>query len=1304
MLDFLKIKVERDPRKGIMNVFPSFLISGKSEDLMIRGGDFYAIWDEERKTWSTDEDDAIRLIDAEIKKVYKEIIEKWGDTSSVRPFYLRDGDSKMIDKWHKYVQKQCRDSFKTLDQNLVFSNTESKKSDYSTKRLGYPLEKGECRAYEKLISVLYSPEERMKIEWAIGSVVAGDSKSIQKFIVMYGAPGTGKSTVLKIIEWLFEGYWTAFDAKAIGSLSNQFALAPFKTNPLVAIQHDGDLSRIEDNTRLNSIVSHEVMRINDKYEKEYASRFVSFLFMGTNKPVKITDAKSGILRRLIDVNPTGERVKESEYNNLMSQIKFELGAIAYHCMEVYKANKNIYSGYTPTLMMGASNDFYNFVLEQFELFEQKNEITLKAAYELYKNYCDEARVMFPLSRRNFQEELKNYFIEFHERAYIEDGTRVRSLYRGFMKNKFDYVPLDEPENEMFPLGLKEQHSLLDDILADCPAQYGNASDKPKTKWADVTTKLKDLDTSKLHYVLPDRPEHIFIDFDKKDQNGNKSFELNYAEAIKWPPTYTELSKGGEGIHLHYYYTGDLDALKREYGPDIEIKIFNGNASIRRRLSKCNNLPIATINSGLPTKGEKKMVDFKAIQSEKGLRGLIERNLRKEIHPGTKPSVDFIFKILNDAYDNGLKYDVTDMRPKIFTFAANSTHQAEYCIRLVNEMKFKSEEQTEAVEQYDQNELVFFDVEVFSNLFVVVYKAEGKKAVRLINPSPEVIEQLLKMKLVGFNNRRYDNHILYARMMGYSNAELFKLSQRIINGSKNAFFGAAYNLSYADIYDFSSKKQSLKKFEIELGIHHQELGLPWDEPAPEDKWELVAEYCENDVQATEATFYARRQDFVAREILAKLSGLTVNDTTRMHTTKIIFGNEKKPNLVYTDLSEMFPGYKFEEGHSSYRGEDPGEGGYVYAEPGMYFNIALLDIASMHPTSIINLNLFGNYTAKFQDILDARLAIKHHDLDSARSLMNGALAEFLVNDEQADQLAQALKIVINSVYGYTTATFDNPFKDPRNVDNIVAKRGALFMIDLKHAVQEKGFTVAHIKTDSIKIPNATPEIIQFVIEFGKKYGYNFEHEATYDRMCLVNDAVYIAKYKDSGKWTATGAQFQVPYVFKTLFSKEPIEFKDLCETKSVSKGEIYLDMNEGLPDVSKAEKEREKLYKKWKEYPVRDGTEMLEDYDAEIAKGHDYRYVGKVGMFCPVVPGAGGGILYRKSDGKYYAVTGTKGYRWLESEMVEKLGKTADIDKSYYNHLVDEAVDTITKFGDYLIFTSDDQPPFEGGKVINLPESA
>src|SRR5574344_230399 len=274
----------------------------------------------------------------------------------------------------------------------------------------------------------------------------------------------------------------------------------------------------------------------------------------------------------------------------------------------------------------------------------------------------------------------------------------------------------------------------------------------------------------------------------------------------------------------------------------------------------------------------------------------------------------------------------------------------------------------------------------------------------------------------------------------------------------------------------------------------------------------------------------------------------------------------------DIINAFPGYEFIDGKNMYRGTDVGKGGYVYAEPGMYGNVALLDVASMHPHSVINLNAFGEYTQNFKDIVDARIAIKNKDFDKARQMFNGKLAPYLDDESAAKNLAQALKIAINSVYGLTSANFDNPFRDNRNKNNIVALRGALFMRTLQDEVQKRGFKVAHIKTDSIKIPDATPEIIQFVMDFAVQYGYRFEHEATYERMCLVNDAVYIDKYADgehkfdlstgetlNTPWTATGTQFQVPYVFKTLVSKDEIKFADKCETKSVSTA-LYLSSAE------------------------------------------------------------------------------------------------------------------------------------------------
>lgn len=1369
MLDFLKISA-RSKKQGVTEIYPRFIINNRSTDLMIRGGDFYAVWIEESGLWSTDEQDVIQMIDHELDKFADEY-KQHSMGESVYILHMWDSETGVIDSWHKYCQKQMRDNFHPLDETLIFANTKTTKKDYASKRLKYPLEKGDTSAWNKLISTLYSPEERHKIEWAIGAVITGDSKWIQKFMVFYGAAGTGKSTILNVIQELFKGYYSVFDAKALGSSSNVFALEAFKTNPLVAIQHDGDLSHIEDNTRLNSLVSHELMTVNEKFKSTYSNRFNAFLFMGTNKPVKITDGKSGLIRRLIDVTPSGNKLNSREYKQVVKQIGFELGAIAYHCKTVYEEEPDAYDSYIPIDMMGASNDFYNFVMDSYFVFSRDDETTLKASWEMYKVYCDDAKVPYPYSQRIFKEELKNYFKEYEEEP--DSKGRMKNIYRKFKKEIFESEKKSEGKNENIDseswLVIEEPtgNTTFSKECCMCPAQYATDNETPTMPWDKVTTKLSDIDESRLHYVkVPEN--HIVIDFDIKDEKGEKSFEKNLAEASKWPPTYAEISKGGAGIHLHYIYTGDVTKLSRIFADEIEIKVFTGKSSLRRKLTKCNNLPIATISSGLPLKEEKKMVSGEVIKSERSLRELIKRNLLKEIHPGTKPSMDFIVKILDDAYSSGLKYDVSDMKNAIIGFAAQSSNHSDYCLKLVDQIKWKSEDM-DSSNDADSDELIFYDIEVFPNLFLVNWKiqGEGRSVIRMINPSPSDIEELTRFKLVGFNCRRYDNHLIYARMMGYTNEQLYDLSQRIISGDRNAFFGAAYNLSYTDVYDFASagNKKSLKKLEIEMGIHHQELGLPWDKPVPKEMWVKVAEYCDNDVIATEAAFNYLSADWTARQILADLADMTVNDTTNTLTTRIIFGTNKKPQneFNYRDLSKpvydldeetyqflakscpkmmekthgkagsllpYFPGYKFENGKSTYRGEDVGEGGFAQGVPGMYGNVALLDIASMHPHSVIAECLFGvRYTKAFQDIVEGRVSIKHKAWDEVNHMLDGKLTPYIQKvidgEMSAKQLANALKTAINSVYGLTSANFDNPFRDIRNKDNIVAKRGALFMIDLKNEVLKRGFQVAHIKTDSIKIPDATPEIIKFVMDFGERYGYTFEHEATYDRMCLVNDAVYIAKYKDaddckkmygyipgdneehSNQWTATGTQFAVPYLFKTLFSHEKIEFVDMCETFSVSKGDLYLDMNEGLTDVSGLEKELDKLESSYKKGKISDttfepqATELVE----RIKAGHDLHFVGRVGQFTPIKSGCGGGVLYRVNDGKNYAASGSTGFRWLESESVKAANMYDDIDRSFYQRLIDDAVDTISKYGDFEWFVSDDHyickvtPGF-----MNIPEDA
>ncbi len=1348
-MDFYKIK-ERSIKKGVVEIYPDFAVD-RTKDLMVRGNAFYAIWDEKAGMWSKDEYDVARLADEELFEYYQKCKQRNSDIE----YHLKTFGNYSSGCWNQFKKylKQLADNYSTLDTKVTFMNTEVSKKDHVSKRVPYSIQEGNYDSYDELISTLYSDEEKQKIEWAIGAILTGDAKHIQKFIVFYGEGGTGKSTMLNIIQKLFQGYYITFDAKELTVANNAYTSgALFVNDPLVAIQHDGDLSGIKDNSKLNSIVAHEEILVNEKFKAQYTARSNCFLFMGTNKPVKITDGKSGIIRRLIDVHPTGNKIPAGRYNDLMVKIDFELGAIAYHCKEVYlNLGKGYYNSYKPMDMMYKTDPFFNFVQEQYYIFKENDGTTLKAAYALYKQYIEdsdsESGIM---AKYKFREELKNYFKTFTEETRTADGKHIYSYYNGFLHKKFEkeQAKVEDPEQAPISLSLIEQESLLDKVLAECPAQYANEYETPSRPWSEVRTKLKDLDTSKLHYVLPDNPNHIFIDFDLKDDDGNKSYEKNLEAASKFPATYAETSKSGAGIHLHYIYDSDVSLLSRLYDEGIEIKVLTGNSALRRKVIKCNNLPIAHIGDGLPLKGDKKMISFENVKNEKAIRTLIIKNLKKEYHANTKPSINFIYDILEKAYDSGLHYDVSDLQGAVYKFALNSSNQSDYCAKLVDKMHFKSEEPSEPAEtvERDKDIIIFFDVEVFPNLFIICWKMQGDhQVVQMINPKPVEVERLIGFKLIGFNNRKYDNHIIYAAMMGYTNEQLYRLSRKIIE-EKTGFFSEAYNLSYTDIYDYSSaaNKKSLKKWEIELGITHIENSYPWNEPVAKEHWLEIADYCKNDVLATEAVHNRLNGDWTARQILAEWAGMTCNDTTNNLSAKIIFGNNKNPQIEfnYRDLSKpvrpenldftryrkdkiwrifdengeptftiwkpgtelplgysimpFFPGYEFDayKRHSSYEDvETIGEGGYVYSEPDMYGSAETDDVASEHPSSIDEEDLFGPvYTENFRTIKNGRLAIKHDELEYAKSILPEVVHKYINNIESASDLANAMKTVINAVYGQTCATYNCVFKDPRNKDNIVAKRGALFMIKLRLRVQNMGYQVMHCKTDSIKIVNPTKEIRDFINAYGKEFGYNFEIEHEFEKICLVDKANYIAKltekdeewikackkatkkseekgtpYIEPTRWTATGDKFSQPYVFKTLFSHEDTDINDLSEVKSV-KSALYLDMNEGLPEGE-----------------------------------HNYIFVGRVGQFVPVKDGYGGGELMRLSgydengNPKYAAAEGTKGWRWKETEVVKSLNQKEQINIEYWRQKIDDVIATLSEYGDVDRFLSD--APYEEFVAMN-----
>lgn len=970
MLDFMNIQVKTG--KNGTTIKPLFNITVESSDILVKGKTFYGIWDERHNKWITKFERATKLIDEEIDDFTKKYISEHPN-ESVHVEYLRDDTNGSAIRFANFVKNKS-DCGVTFNNKIIFSDQETKKEDHCTIKAKYAVADGSRENYEKLISTLYAPEERHKLEWLIGAVIAGENLNVQKFGVMYGPPGSGKSTMVEIMYKLFDGYYTTFNSRELAK-GDSFALSSFKKNPLVAIDAEGDLSKIESNTTLNTLTAHDIIKINEKYQAKFDIRPLAIIFICTNSPVKITDSKSGLLRRLIDINPSGDKVPLREYKKLMKAIPFELGSIAYHCREVYLEDPEYYDSYRPTEMFEETNDFYDFVLTYYNEFASEDYTTLKVAWLRYKDYIETCEYSYKMNMKAFKHELKNYFTTFEIESKVinENGVQdhVRSVYKGFKKNLFrnsrDTVKTvakdggaDKVNNntkaepdiyEGLPDwlhlvnavggaddgdGLAGIDNVFHKMFYQCRAQYASSSENeaPKKKWENVTTKLKDILSvpDAVHYVMTQdlEPSLVVIDFDRKDKDGKKSLRLNLEAASTFPRTYAEASKGGQGLHLHYIYDGDVNELSRLYDDEIEIKVFKGLSSLRRRLTLCNNEKIAHINSGLPLKGEKgaKMIDPSVVLNEKAIRTAIRRNLAKEYHADTTSSVHFIKKILDDAYASGETYDVRDLRNAVMNFAASATNQAQHCMEVVMQMEFCSkdiydqvgpdEEYTDASNRESDIDaankpIVFYDIEIMPNLFIVCYKKQGsggkESCIKMINPSSNDIGRLVEnSRLIGFNNRKYDNHMLYGRILGYSVKQLFELSCKLIGHSgegenSSAFhgFNEAYNLSYTDVYDFSFEKQSLKKWEIDLGIHHQELGLPWDQPVPEELWDTVADYCCNDVVATEAVFNHLKADWDARRILADIAEGSVNDTTNQLSLKIVFGNVKKPKLIYTDLA-------------------------------------------------------------------------------------------------------------------------------------------------------------------------------------------------------------------------------------------------------------------------------------------------------------------------------------------------------------------------------------------------------------------
>lgn len=1250
--DFVRIEKRQVGNKSVNGEVYQLSIDfnvGKLRDVVIQGGEFVAFFNAETGFWEGREN----FYEFARKLLYEAAEEERAKFPSqsivvLDPRHLSSKVPAKIDA----LCKACEASKAVLfNQKVLWEGDIPKREDYATTTMPYSSCAESCPNYDGLMSVLYSPEDRTMLEWLAGAALSGDGCKIDKFIYLEGEPGSGKSTFLNILEKVMGPYGSSFKAEELASSNGTFATAQFKKGPLVAIQHDGDLSKIETNVTLNNIISHEPICINDKYARTYYLRLNTLLFIASNYALKLTDSMSGLLRRCLDPVPTGKLIPIDKYNELYSGALHELGGIARRFVDVYKElGPRAYNGYRSSRIVRSGNQLGYWVERNRDIeWGRSGECLLSSEYSLYRAYCD-GNAIKAISKSLFERQLK-FFWDTTIEEVSENGYKDVRFVDYVWKKKPFRKPIfslyeaetqtgpDEPSSDFLAFTAKFDTSLAI-LCAECPAQYAKEDGTPMMSWDRVSTTLSNIISTELHYVRPPL-NHIVIDFDCRGPSGGKDKQVCFEKIRKLglPPTYGEFSKSGEGVHLHYIYEGDPTLLTTLIDDNVEVKVFSGKMSLRRKFSLGNNFPIAHISSGIPLKEKKEDVKVSEIKDARHLENIIRKGLRGEFG-SHKVTIEFIDYILKGCKAKGMVYDMSGYYEDLLAYASKSTNHSRTLPEVVKHMPL--------VNGSVEKPIVFFDFEVFPNFNCIGWKIQGNPDGNVeFFPTIESIQNLLKnYNLIGFNNKEYDNEIMYRILQGASPRELYQVSKSLIRDKRKVCKEAA-KLSYSDIRDFCSNKQSLKKWEVQLGIHHQECPHNWDQDLPESAWEEVGGYCMNDVKASEAVFEYNQDDWEARKLLACLTGLSVNDSTNDLTAQLIFGDDMHPQeeFIYTHLEEMFPGYSYKEVNgkcvSNYHGREIGEGGYVNAMCGAHYMVGVNDVESMHPTSACELNIFGpKYTPRLKELVDSRKAAKNKKEDFLKTCFNGRLWDYMTkNDMSYKKLARSLKVPINAIYGLTSAKFPNRFKDPRNVDNIVAKRGELMMINLEDKLIKEGVNPIHIKTDSIKIPDFTEELNQEVVDFGKKYGYRFTIEEFYTVFCLFNKAEYLAYNAATGQWESRGATFQNPYVFKTLLGGDIVP-SDYMITKSVQKGVIYI---------------------------------------GDMFCGRN------VNIVC-VKQQYGKEMKCLRDDGKQVSVSGTKGLHFMEFEEALEKDFLEYLDMEYYDGLVADAKAKIEQYIPWDLFVS------------------
>ena len=456
----------------------------------------------------------------------------------------------------------------------------------------------------------------------------------------------------------------------------------------------------------------------------------------------------------------------------------------------------------------------------------------------------------------------------------------------------------------------------------------------------------------------------------------------------------------------------------------------------------------------------------------------------------------------------------------------------------------------AIQLDDTENLLFYDIEVFSQNAFVVFKDINKRLKRVFHNNFVGLSDFIRGKtLVGYNNYYYDDKILTYMLDLKTVQQIKDLNDKIISGEDVRFVGKPKFDSLDCFQQIDVSRPSLKKVEGNMGRMILESSVPFtiDRELTPDEYEDVLHYCMYDVDTTIDVFKKRLKSYFKPKIsLVEMLGR--EDAIKWNTTTIsanLLLKKPLPKWSNIRVPEWMMDLVPPEVKEMWLTKDKGtmtifdfENAIQFAFGGLHGahtsikkvkNVKLLDVTSMYPSIIILLKVLGDEGTKiYQEILEKRIAVKHVD----------------------KILSDALKLILNSVYGNLGNQHSLLF-NPNALKSVVVF-GQIALYELCKRISPF-CTILNINTDGVAFIPHDERYIPAYKGWEEEFSLGLE-EKDFSQFLQKDVNNYIA-VKTDGSLICKGADVN-RYEEDALFKNNNARILDICLVEHLVHGaDIY-----------------------------------------------------------------------------------------------------------------------------------------------------